>query len=90
MFVGAKHDRIQYGIITNNLYAVMLRPPQKPDAPFYPRHEFRFLYALPAISCVVSRRYGAPRNAKFYSILGGNIGAAVRAAGLSVRAPTAA
>jgi hypothetical protein len=33
MFVGAKHDRSQYGIITNNLYAVMLRPPQKPDAP---------------------------------------------------------
>jgi putative transposase len=33
MFVGAKHDRIQYGIITNNLSAVMLRPPQKPDAP---------------------------------------------------------
>jgi hypothetical protein len=29
MFVGAKHDRIQHGIITNNLYAVMLRPPQK-------------------------------------------------------------
>jgi hypothetical protein len=26
MFVGAKHDRIQYGIITNNLYPVMLRP----------------------------------------------------------------
>jgi hypothetical protein len=26
MFVGAKHDRIQYGIITNNLSAVMLRP----------------------------------------------------------------
>jgi hypothetical protein len=24
MFVGAKHDRSQYGIITNNLYAVML------------------------------------------------------------------
>jgi Uma2 family endonuclease len=33
MFVGAKHDRIQHGIITNNLSAVMLRPPQKPDAP---------------------------------------------------------
>ena len=33
MFVGAKHDRSQYGIITNNLYAVMLRPLQKPDAP---------------------------------------------------------
>jgi hypothetical protein len=33
MFVGAKHDRIQYGIITNNLSAVMLRPLQKPDAP---------------------------------------------------------
>jgi hypothetical protein len=33
MFVGAKHDRIQYGIITNNLSAVMLRPSQKPDAP---------------------------------------------------------
>jgi hypothetical protein len=31
--VGAKHDRSQYGIITNNLYAVMLRPLQKPDAP---------------------------------------------------------
>jgi hypothetical protein len=31
--VGAKHDRIQYGIITNNLSAVMLRPLQKPDAP---------------------------------------------------------
>jgi hypothetical protein len=29
MFVGAKHDRIQHGIIINNLYAVMLRPPQK-------------------------------------------------------------
>jgi hypothetical protein len=29
MFVGAKHDRIQHGIITNNLSAVMLRPPQK-------------------------------------------------------------
>ena len=27
--VGAKHDRSQYGIITNNLYAVMLRPLQK-------------------------------------------------------------
>ncbi len=34
MFVGAKHDRIQYEIITNNLSAVMLRPLQKPDAPF--------------------------------------------------------
>jgi hypothetical protein len=33
MFVGAKHDRNQYGIITNNLYAVMLRPLQNPDAP---------------------------------------------------------
>jgi hypothetical protein len=33
MFVGAKHDRSEYGIITNNLSAVMLRPPQKPDAP---------------------------------------------------------
>ena len=33
MFVGAKHDRSQYGIITNNLYAVMLRPLQKWDAP---------------------------------------------------------
>jgi hypothetical protein len=33
MFVGAKHDRNQYGMITNNLSAVMLRPPQKPDAP---------------------------------------------------------
>ncbi|WP_293337450.1 hypothetical protein [Microcoleus sp. CAWBG58] len=31
--VGAKHDRNQYGIITNNLYAVMLRPLHKPDAP---------------------------------------------------------
>ena len=29
MFVGAKHDRSEYGIITNNLYAVMLRPLQK-------------------------------------------------------------
>jgi hypothetical protein len=28
MFVGAKHDRSQYKIITNNLYAVMLRPLQ--------------------------------------------------------------
>jgi hypothetical protein len=27
--VGAKHDRSQDGIITNNLYAVMLRPLQK-------------------------------------------------------------
>ncbi|TAH17713.1 MAG: hypothetical protein EAZ10_17855 [Oscillatoriales cyanobacterium] len=27
--VGAKHDRRKYGIITNNLYAVMLRPLQK-------------------------------------------------------------
>jgi hypothetical protein len=27
--VGAKHDRSQYRIITNNLYAVMLRPLQK-------------------------------------------------------------
>jgi XisI protein len=27
--VGAKHDRIQHGIITNNLYSVMLRPFQK-------------------------------------------------------------
>jgi hypothetical protein len=26
MFVGAKHDRIKYEIITNNLSAVMLRP----------------------------------------------------------------
>jgi hypothetical protein len=33
MFVGAKHDRSEYGIITNNLSAVMLRPLQKPDAP---------------------------------------------------------
>jgi hypothetical protein len=32
--VGAKHDRNQYGIITNNLYPVMLRPLQKPDAPY--------------------------------------------------------
>jgi hypothetical protein len=31
--VGAKHDRRKYGIITNNLYAVMLRPLPKPDAP---------------------------------------------------------
>jgi hypothetical protein len=31
--VGAKHDRSEYKIITNNLYAVMLRPLQKPDAP---------------------------------------------------------
>ncbi|TAE66118.1 MAG: hypothetical protein EAZ25_04910 [Oscillatoriales cyanobacterium] len=31
--VGAKHDRNQYGIITNNLYPVMLCPLQKPDAP---------------------------------------------------------
>jgi hypothetical protein len=31
--VGAKHDRSQYGIITNNLSTVMLRPLQKPDAP---------------------------------------------------------
>ena len=29
MFVGAKHDRSQYEIVTNNLYAVMLRPLQK-------------------------------------------------------------
>ena len=29
MFVGAKHDRSQYEMITNNLYAVMLRPVQK-------------------------------------------------------------
>jgi hypothetical protein len=29
MFVGAKHDRSQYEIITNNLSAVMLRPLQK-------------------------------------------------------------
>jgi hypothetical protein len=27
--VGAKHDRSQYEIITNNLYAVMLRPLQQ-------------------------------------------------------------
>ncbi|WP_293271368.1 nucleotidyltransferase domain-containing protein [Microcoleus sp. PH2017_02_FOX_O_A] len=27
--VGAKHDRRKYGMITNNLYAVMLRPLQK-------------------------------------------------------------
>jgi hypothetical protein len=33
MFVGAKHDRSEYKIITNNLYAVMLRPLHKPDAP---------------------------------------------------------
>jgi hypothetical protein len=33
MCVGAKHDRNQYGMITNNLDAVMLRPLQKPDAP---------------------------------------------------------
>ncbi|TAG89868.1 MAG: hypothetical protein EAZ19_23425 [Oscillatoriales cyanobacterium] len=33
LFVGAKHDRSEYKIITNNLYAVMLRPLQKPDAP---------------------------------------------------------
>ena len=26
MFVGTKHDRSQYEIITNNIYAVMLRP----------------------------------------------------------------
>jgi hypothetical protein len=31
--VGAKHDRSEYEMITNNLYAVMLRPLQKPDAP---------------------------------------------------------
>ncbi|TAG05815.1 MAG: hypothetical protein EAZ25_12665 [Oscillatoriales cyanobacterium] len=31
--VGAKHDRRKYGMITDNLYAVMLRPLQKPDAP---------------------------------------------------------
>jgi hypothetical protein len=31
--VGAKHDRSEYEIISNNLYAVMLRPLQKPDAP---------------------------------------------------------
>jgi hypothetical protein len=30
--VGAKHDRSQYEMITNNLYAVMLRPLLKPDA----------------------------------------------------------
>jgi hypothetical protein len=35
--VGAKHDRSQYGMITNNLSAVMLRPLQKPDAPVFPR-----------------------------------------------------
>ena len=29
MFVGAKHDRSQYEIIANNLYAVMLRPLQQ-------------------------------------------------------------
>jgi hypothetical protein len=29
MFVGAKHDRSEYKIITNNLYSVMLRPLQK-------------------------------------------------------------
>jgi hypothetical protein len=29
MSVGAKHDRSKYEIITNNLYAVMLRPLQK-------------------------------------------------------------
>jgi hypothetical protein len=33
MCVGAKHDRSEYGMITNNLSAVMLRPLQKPDAP---------------------------------------------------------
>jgi hypothetical protein len=32
--VGAKHDRCEYEMITNNLYAVMLRPLQKPDAPY--------------------------------------------------------
>jgi hypothetical protein len=29
IFVGAKHDLREYGIITNNLYAVMLRPLQR-------------------------------------------------------------
>ena len=29
MSVGAKHDRNQYEMITNNLYAVMLRPLQE-------------------------------------------------------------
>jgi hypothetical protein len=32
MCVGAKHDRSKYEIISNSLYAVMLRPLQKPDA----------------------------------------------------------
>jgi hypothetical protein len=31
--VGAKHDRTKYEIISNNLYAVMLRPLPNPDAP---------------------------------------------------------
>jgi hypothetical protein len=33
IFVGAKHDLRQYEIITNNLYAVMLRPLHKLDVP---------------------------------------------------------
>jgi hypothetical protein len=48
MFVGAKHDRIQYGIITNNLSAVMLRPPQKPDAPIYALQILFYLARLTA------------------------------------------
>ncbi|MEG4355616.1 MULTISPECIES: hypothetical protein [unclassified Microcoleus] len=30
---GLSHDLREYEMITNNLYAVMLRPLQKPDAP---------------------------------------------------------
>jgi hypothetical protein len=44
--VGAKHDRNEYEIITNNLYPVMLRPLQKPDAPL-PLPITNYHYQLP-------------------------------------------
>ena len=53
--VGAKHDRSQSGIITNNLYAVMLRPLQKPDAPIDIWHDgaVQFLCSIPGIAIAI-------------------------------------
>jgi hypothetical protein len=48
MCVGAKHDRSQYEIISNNLSAVMLRPLQKPDAPYPIPTRLRFYNSMTA------------------------------------------
>jgi hypothetical protein len=48
MFVGAKHDRSEYKMITNNLSAVMLRPLQKLDAPNFPLMPIQFI--LPSLA----------------------------------------